>query len=767
MADTKSRYKRAVTAAAREKADVARATKLAGLHDTLTAGVQALTSGDQWRKWLDTAAKFHSYSFRNTVLLLAQNPDAQRVAGYGLWQELGRQVTKGEKGLMILAPVTRRVQAKEDEQTQAPTGTDTEAGTRPDTQTSTKTQQAKRQIFGYTPAYVWDVTQTTGQDLPERPRPQLLTGQAPDGLWDSLAAQVTAAGFSLTIGPAGDGDRLINGYTDYTTRTVVVREGMDAAQQAKTLAHELGHVLMHEPGEHPDTSRNCRGVQEVEAESFAYILSASQGMDTSSYTFLYVAGWAHAAGDVAEVVTGTGKKVLAAAHTAIDTIETAASPLGDVEANGHARLLDDLGARVNDGATRTGDLLAAVHATQPVTLQAEQARLAGINAQAADFFTTGFPGSWAESYLEERVGVSPAVAGFRPGYAPAGWTGLTTHLREQGVADDDILAAGLGMRSSRGNIIDCHRDRLMFPIHNDTGQIAGFIGRRNPATPAAGPKYFNTASTALYSKGDQLFGHHPGRDALAAGALPVLVEGPLDAIAVTVATEGRAVGLAPLGTALTDRQTQTLTPYIGDGKPGVTVATDHDPAGSAAAEKAYWQLTAAGDTPRIAALPAGLDPAGLLQQHGASAVLNAIIEARPLAEQLIDHRVAQHEDRLGSVDGLLDAVRASAEVIGVLPAQQWPTGVEYIADKTGALATTVQMAVIVAGAADREPLGRLTGRDRRDDLDRGQYVAQTAAGIAAMTAGPRTVISAATAHSHTGRDDPARQPMVGQVHQRR
>lgn len=93
-------------------------------------------------------------------------------------------------------------------------------------------------------------------------------------------------------------------------------------------------------------------------------------------------------------------------------------------------------------------------------------------------------------------------------------------------------------------------DRLIFPIHGPDGEIHGFIGRRNPdrdEDDKAGPKYLNTANNDLFGKGDQLFGLHEARADLAAGATPVLVEGPVDAIAVTLACEGQGVGVAPAG----------------------------------------------------------------------------------------------------------------------------------------------------------------------------------------------------------------------------
>ena len=183
---------RAAQAAAREQ-------KLAALHQTLTEQITALASGPQWQAWLTVAARFHTYSLNNTLLILAQRPEATHVAGYRLWQTLGRQVNKGEKGLAILAPVTRTPGT--------PTGEPAEATDRlptADTQTDPDSAPAtgRSTLVAFRAAYVWDISQTTGDPLPEQPRPQLLAGQAPDGLWDHLAAQCETAGF--TVDPATD-----------------------------------------------------------------------------------------------------------------------------------------------------------------------------------------------------------------------------------------------------------------------------------------------------------------------------------------------------------------------------------------------------------------------------------------------------------------------------------------------------------------------------------------------------------------------------------
>jgi hypothetical protein len=184
-------------------------------------------------------------------------------------------------------------------------------------------------MIGLRPAYVWDVSQTEGRPVPEQPRPRLLAGQAPVGLWDGLAAHVEARGFTLrrvldasVIGGA-------NGLTDYSDQLVCVRTDMDAAAQVKTLAHELGHVLLH--GLDNVDAVLHRGLAEVEAESVALMIGAAHGLDTSSYTVPYVASWA---GSVpgrspVEVVQATAERVRAAAIDVLDNLDTTQVGTGD------------------------------------------------------------------------------------------------------------------------------------------------------------------------------------------------------------------------------------------------------------------------------------------------------------------------------------------------------------------------------------------------------------------------------------------------------
>jgi antirestriction protein ArdC len=160
--------------------------------------------------------------------------------GYRAWQALGRQVRAGERGISILAPCTyKRTNDEDDAET--------------------------RVLRGFRVAHVFDVSQTDGKPLPT-PAVTRLEGEAPSGLWEALSAQVEATGFTLE---RHDIAGTANGTTDFGSRLVTVDAGLSPAQAAKTLAHELAHVLLHTGTEY---ALGCRGRAEVEAESVAYSL---------------------------------------------------------------------------------------------------------------------------------------------------------------------------------------------------------------------------------------------------------------------------------------------------------------------------------------------------------------------------------------------------------------------------------------------------------------------------------------------------------------
>ncbi|KUG59234.1 hypothetical protein AVL62_05995 [Serinicoccus chungangensis] len=309
-------------------------------------------------------------------------------------------------------------------------------------------------------------------------------------------------------------------------------------------------------------------------------------------------------------------------------------------------------------------------------------RLATVNEMALDYYESRLVDEhgWARDYLADRFGHD--IAGhphIRPGYAPAGWTHLVDHLRGRGVTDLELETSGLASRTRSGDLIDRFRDRAVMPVM-DQDQVLGFIGRRNPARTdeeKAGPKYLNTPTTPLFRKGDRLYGTHQAL--LNAGAIPVLVEGLMDAHAVTLATHGTCVGVTPLGTAMTEAQARQLAEY--SDRP--LVATDGDLAGQIAAHRDYWLLAQHGATPQLVTFPDGSDPASILERRGPGALAAALRDNHsPLSNALLD-------ERLTHLTGP-QALDEAASVLATTPSDHWDPGVTRIAAVTGTDTGTVR-----------------------------------------------------------------------------
>lgn len=273
----------------------------------LQQGVESLRSSDGWRAWLEFASRMPAYSLNNQLLIVAQRPTASAVASYTAWKALGRQVHRGESGIRILAPNSRRAQGERAAQQDMATTSDDVRET------------SRRIVTGFRVVAVFDVSQTDGDPLPEPQRPALLHGEAPAGLWDALSRQVEEAGFAISRVTDASCIGGANGVTDFGARTVQVRADVSDAQAVKTLAHELGHVMLHDPAVDPTWTLPCREVKEVEAESVAFLVTAYAGLDSADYTFGYVAGWA--AGQKPEALSGTAARILDVARTITTRID--------------------------------------------------------------------------------------------------------------------------------------------------------------------------------------------------------------------------------------------------------------------------------------------------------------------------------------------------------------------------------------------------------------------------------------------------------------
>jgi DNA primase catalytic core len=448
-----------------------------------------------------------------------------------------------------------------------------------------------------------------------------------------------------------------DGTVFWAARRIRIPPGLNGEQAIWALAHQLGHVLLHhDPGCPPGvTTSGCAGLRKAEADSVAWITCARHSI-TPAGILPHPASWAGTdpRSQPAAAILAAGHRITAAA--ALITRHTSRLLHGDPA----PALLARPGPAARPDHPRTGQQDTPSRAPQT------DGAIRRILADAHAFYTGQIAGTWAPGYLHARGITAAAIADWHIGYAPAGWTALTSHLRRLGHGDDAIQAAGLATRSSRGTLIDRFRDRIMLPVHDADGRLAGFTGRAHPDARPGTPKYLNSPQTVTYNKSHLLFGLHQARPALARGAIPVIAEGAFDAIAVSLADSGYHVGLAPCGTALTYEQAAQLSQAADLSRTGILVAFDSDAAGRKASIRAHGILRSLTSKLQSAALD-GKDPAEILQRDGPAALRVILREHRqPLSALLIDASIEQWERCLDDTGGPLLAMRSTAALVASL-----------------------------------------------------------------------------------------------------
>ena len=252
--------------------------------DKLEQGLKELFESERFKEYLKTMSKFYNYSFNNTLLIAMQKPDATLIAGYTAWKRnFDRHVMKGEKGIKILAPAPYKVQEereKLDPATQKPV---LDKDGKPVTETVEVTRPAFKVVS------VFDVSQTDGKALPDIAVDEL-TGSVENyaAFFDALKELSPAP---IAFENITDGAK---GYFSHVENRIAIQEGMSEIQTIKTAIHEIAHAKLHAvtPGEKvaPEDKKDRR-TKEVEAESVAYTVCQRYGIETSDYSFGYIAGW--------------------------------------------------------------------------------------------------------------------------------------------------------------------------------------------------------------------------------------------------------------------------------------------------------------------------------------------------------------------------------------------------------------------------------------------------------------------------------------------
>lgn len=258
----------------------------------IDGGVKGLIESDKWTSYLKVQARFHKYSPFNTWCILWSKPDATRVAGYHTWPKFKRFVKRDEKGIPILAPVSYGKRTKDEDG-----------------------EDVTRQAVGFKVVYVFDVAQTDGEPLPEIAAD--LAGDDSTNL-DKLVSVAGCWGMSvqyedMAISTKGYVRQNFDGIVHLNNRT-------SPAQQAKTLAHELAHTILHVKGAEDlaEPGSDTYQIGELEAESTAFVVLNALGVDTASYSFGYLAVWAGADPDkLSGIIKASAKRIQKAADKMI------------------------------------------------------------------------------------------------------------------------------------------------------------------------------------------------------------------------------------------------------------------------------------------------------------------------------------------------------------------------------------------------------------------------------------------------------------------
>lgn len=263
-----------------------RAEAVKEITEKLEHGLEELFDSNKFKEYLDAMSKFYRYSFNNSLLIAMQKPDATLVASYRSWQKnFNRNVNKGEKGIRILAPTPYKI--KEEREVINPLSGQPMLDEKGDVQM----EEVEVSLTGFKVAYVFDVSQTSGEPLPEIGAEELL--QSVDDYQIFMDALRNVAPVPVEIQEV-DGEA--KGYFSPVAQKIVIQSGMSESQTVKTAVHEIAHSLLHDTDharmEGVDAAGNKdRNTKEVEAEAVAYTVCQHFGIDTSDYSFGYVAGW--------------------------------------------------------------------------------------------------------------------------------------------------------------------------------------------------------------------------------------------------------------------------------------------------------------------------------------------------------------------------------------------------------------------------------------------------------------------------------------------
>lgn len=308
----------------------------------------------------------------------------------------------------------------------------------------------------------------------------------------------------------------------------------------------------------------------------------------------------------------------------------------------------------------------------------------------------------AMAYLRQRgIDTEGVSSQWVIGYAPPGWTRLVDELTGR-FPDQSLIAAGLARRSSRGSLIDTFRDRVLFGIRDRDGDVAGFIGR-DVSGDANAPKYLNSSQSPIFDKSRLLYGlseglQEPGRLQL------VIVEGPLDVLAIAARAAGEQDTLLPVascGTAFTVSHAQLVADLPRASQRAVVVAMDGDAPGRVASLVAGERLRRTGLDVRLASLPSGSDPAEYLARPNSNLDVFRADNGIPLVVGRLQFEIARRGDGMQWIEGRLAAMRGMAKYLASYPPPYVARQVVWLAGALDIAPATVTRELAQAMVAPR------------------------------------------------------------------
>ena len=339
-----------------KKAAEQRKAELKDITEKLEKGVQDVYSSEQYQDLLNTMAKFPHYSVNNNILIMMQKPDATLVQSYTGWKKMGRFVKKGEKGIRILAPAPFKLEKEQDK-------VDESGKVVLDKDGEAVKEKVEINMTAFKPVSTFDVSQTEGEPLPTIGVDEL-TGNI-EGYQTLFEAIKSASPVPIGFEDIKSGAK---GYFHVEENRIAINSGMSEIQNVKTAIHEMAHAKLHNSEAQKD-NKQSKSSKEVEAESVAYTVCQHYGIDTSDYSFAYVATWSQGKElpelkESLNTIRNAASELITKIDEKVQELTAEKAPVEQVKESGHLKLSEpfkpeameaDKPIKIVDARTKTAE----------------------------------------------------------------------------------------------------------------------------------------------------------------------------------------------------------------------------------------------------------------------------------------------------------------------------------------------------------------------------------------------------------------------------